>query len=828
MKNFNIVGRVINRETRQGIAGLKVEAWDKDLILDDLLGTAVTDEQGSFQIDFSESSFRDLIFLERKPDVFFKLFLADELIESTEKSVLWNVGAGKKEIIIEALDRSTPISSLKLQINFDEQPEKELDVALYAFETGGRFLSKWSIKEGQTSLSIPEASVNRLRLFVAPQELRQNKATPTLMDMERFHAYEPTWRFNPELPIQQLLPIPIVFWKFWLFCFCPVHGRVVKTEKIGGVSVDCPVPAARVHICEVDPLIFFIRKLPDADVFKLRDELLIVLERPPLPIPDPEPDPYSLQFPLQQVALSPQPEPPSIQLPLSTRAAFSSASVELVRSELIANINLIQPFLCRWPWFWPWLRYDEVAVVETNMQGHFDYLMIYACAGDKPDLYFWVEYQIGGVWTTVYRPSIRCHTYWNYVCGSEITIRVSDPRVFGAKPENNLAGLKVCIERIGSIYTNRIGSNGTLSPAAIPLGLTDIMPVGPTSTAMNCAFGGTLIPHLEFNAEALKNAGITHYRWSYQRLDENGMLGDDEKKHGVWYYIDAPVSHIYNEVYSNKFTVKSFDLGPDHAGLFKIPPSTPPKINPDDLNDYVWWSSHRLNEASAYLNTNIIAKLAGETQTHGYLGLKLELFRINDGTDVAEQVVNLSRDTFVVPPPVEDFNSGDYTAVQAPDTSVELADDGTVSAFFMRVYVDNRPTEAVIQETQVNTNAAGACGMIPYQNGDDAVLSFKAYQPGNFAVFIFNVYKGSSGLVDIASDQAKVTGSNGIYDFPDTSHLFKKSFDASTLVKHKTPICTSAAFSENLYVYAAVLDGYDWQYNLNSSDFKAFALTLEK
>ncbi|MFN9951584.1 MAG: hypothetical protein ACK55I_00675, partial [bacterium] len=67
---------------------------------DDLVGSAVTNEQGAFQIEFSESYFQDL-FLDRKPDLFFRVFRGEQLIKSTEDSVLWNVNRGETLMVIE-------------------------------------------------------------------------------------------------------------------------------------------------------------------------------------------------------------------------------------------------------------------------------------------------------------------------------------------------------------------------------------------------------------------------------------------------------------------------------------------------------------------------------------------------------------------------------------------------------------------------------------------------------------------------------------------------------------------------------------------------------
>jgi len=98
MSNYIVTGRVVERITRRGLAGLRVEAWDKDLLLDDLLDVGVTGSSGSFLLRFDESRFREL-FLDRRPDLFFKVFSGDQLLASTEDSVLWN--ADRSDITTE-------------------------------------------------------------------------------------------------------------------------------------------------------------------------------------------------------------------------------------------------------------------------------------------------------------------------------------------------------------------------------------------------------------------------------------------------------------------------------------------------------------------------------------------------------------------------------------------------------------------------------------------------------------------------------------------------------------------------------------------------------
>jgi hypothetical protein len=78
-----------------------VKSYDKDLLFDDLLGSAITDTQGNFDIICELSDFRD--FFEKRPDIYFKVFGGDRttLIHDTKKAVRWNQGRmSEHEILI--------------------------------------------------------------------------------------------------------------------------------------------------------------------------------------------------------------------------------------------------------------------------------------------------------------------------------------------------------------------------------------------------------------------------------------------------------------------------------------------------------------------------------------------------------------------------------------------------------------------------------------------------------------------------------------------------------------------------------------------------------
>ena len=195
-KTFRITGRVID-QTGQGVEGLRVKAWDKDLIFDDSLGKATTDEQGCFTIEFDESYYQELCF-DRKPDIFFKVYKDNTLVKSTEDSILWNVSAGDREIIIH-VEGEWPIQFIRFGINafkvktneghkldrisknyIDFKLNNHLKKEILKYFSNGSSELKKAISE--LIVDYTKAGDSDLRSFIEGEILSQLKAKPDLKE----------------------------------------------------------------------------------------------------------------------------------------------------------------------------------------------------------------------------------------------------------------------------------------------------------------------------------------------------------------------------------------------------------------------------------------------------------------------------------------------------------------------------------------------------------------------------------------------------------------------------------------------------------------------
>ncbi|TKC98605.1 neuraminidase-like domain-containing protein [Polyangium fumosum] len=106
---YILTGRVVDIQTGQGLPDVRVEAWDKGRLCNDLVACAFSDALGIFRIVLETRHLREL-FLDRVPVLFFRLFEGLTCIASTERSVLWRVDRPESAVRIE-INRSTSTRS---------------------------------------------------------------------------------------------------------------------------------------------------------------------------------------------------------------------------------------------------------------------------------------------------------------------------------------------------------------------------------------------------------------------------------------------------------------------------------------------------------------------------------------------------------------------------------------------------------------------------------------------------------------------------------------------------------------------------------------------
>jgi hypothetical protein len=124
---FRIHGQVREVQTERGLSGLEIQALDKDLLVDDRLGMATTDEDGRFDIRYSKSDFRD--FFDLKPDIYLQVRGADGALLCTTEDKVRYEAEDTEEFLLEiprATERIADSDGLRRRIVGDSRLQHEL------------------------------------------------------------------------------------------------------------------------------------------------------------------------------------------------------------------------------------------------------------------------------------------------------------------------------------------------------------------------------------------------------------------------------------------------------------------------------------------------------------------------------------------------------------------------------------------------------------------------------------------------------------------------------------------------------------------------------
>nr|WP_316642629.1 hypothetical protein [uncultured Roseateles sp.] len=709
-------------------------------------------------------------------------------------------------------------------------------------DAGGALLAQGAMKATRQQLQSG-------RLVVSPMASDGGTAPPSRQRMERqLGAFTEPLQLDLREP-KIALKIARPFWERWPhLCGCWIRGRLIKRVLLpNGQIVDLPICHSRVTICEVDRWRLIIDRFPWADLLRLRTDLLEVIRRR-LPIPEPEPDPFPHALSgllIQPTAATPRtslPADASARIGLSQGVRLQAAAVAgsdlasldsagsalrlrdvsaaALRADLLAHIEVLRPYFCWIPWLEPWFIYTRQCYgpVSTDEQGRFSFLYVHDCHDlDQPDIYISAEQLIGGSWTTIHAPPLRCHTIWNYHCGDEITVVVSDPRALPCVPD-------VPTEPPGGVdrwvMPMAIGGTwiaGTAAPGPVPPGW--VRPDGMTDYGgiVNAPFGATL-GFRQQHALTIPNVGANgqyYYRWSFRPGTSGG-----------WTKMLDPVSRTYvRDVPGPNVQFPAVQLGPQPGELFRFKPAL---FSPADWGistagdpagtQYYWPVDNSIGDIyAARWTTPGTASPATAPALAGNYQVKLEVF------DSLGNLVMPGAGTFsfVVP----DHFSGDTLF-----TRVAAASELDGGGFVFTVLVDNSRCSANIQPPTLSTGVGvDDCGFLRYTAGTALTLAFDAVHPHNRATFGFSLIRGVFSVPDAGAGGEVGAVSSGFYAGSGSGN-FSHAFPVSTLlgpVPGHPDSCVNAAFSANLDLDAKATDGNSRISSYDAGFVRAFALAVQ-
>ena len=717
------------------------------------------------------------------------------------------------------------------------------DSVAYVFDVNGGFIASEAIDGRRAGLALPARIAHQTaRIFIGPPVRAAGK--PTIASLTRLGAHEVRQRIGPDLgPIH--FPIPEPIWRCWFFCECQVSGKLVTTvTRPDGSSVQLPVCNSQVTICEVWPWERVIPLLPEPILARLRDEVVAVVLNP-LPSPGPvetgvaQVSALALQRQPASAAAIPRLRPPASSLAARSRtmatrslelanpvaptldamtfghvsALARSASTAEIASRLIDLYPIYIDWLCLWDWLEPWLYVDCLETVPTDDNGNFYATVWYPCCGPTPNLYFSAQQLQGSNWVTIYEPWLRCGAYWNYACGTTVTLNVTDPAAIPCNSPTTVnpppgADNWVLVTAVGGtwVWGSPSGppSMGCLSSPPVgwlqPDGLTDY------GSVVGAPFGG----YLGFRSGvsiSIPNPGMTYYRWSYRKLGTSS-----------WFYMsDTVVRHYVKETPPALPTFPVDVMGPLTVSgvpyLYRFKPLiAPAPLATDPAGTITYWPTDDLfgDIYSGYLDTTSLP--GGVAAAAGVYQIKLEVFDAN-----ANPVMpGASTFSFILPCNID--GSGDITARAAEPGELDV--DG---GFIFNLHIDNNRCGASIDAPAISGGGVvDSCGFLNYSSTANPIsIDFEATHLNGFATFDFSLIRGITDVGYDASGYVWNT-SAGVYTAPaDTGDFTSNGLTVGDLLG----TCVNGAFAEVLNVYATATTGWGDSITAYDASFvRAFAL----
>lgn len=730
-------------------------------------------------------------------------------------------------------------SSVCIRLSKDSGVKKTENLFAYVVDQSGKIVESAPFKEMEATLRSTKSIIEgQSKVYIAQEIPKQLALKSNERMLIKAGAYQVAKNFKNNTIIVNRIPDIIL--KPWHHGNCLVTGNITNTVTIDGKEMTGPVCHARVHLVEVETELIFpyipilYRRIPDWVINEIRQKILV-----PPPIPDPigpvsmaekidvPPSSFAMKSSLRQSSRMEYLPP----LPEHVRSGLASPLPDTVRQTMADNHHLLHPYLCMWPIFWPWIyEWDEDNIVYTDSNGHFEYWEDTTTEDGPLNIYTWVEVQINGQWATVYHPSMPCHTWWNYPCGTPINISLHDPRIVPCVTDP-LPGRIVWIKRIGNgtsirniaLHTVDVNKPSLFADAR---GLTNS--TGIEGGNFVSPFSGSFPIYIQFG-DGFPSANVTHFRWKYRRIADADLTPISEvfkKQEGTLtkhYTYQGTDIHGHTVFYGGDFPL---DVTLGSGKVYKIPHV--------DASVDTGIATAQWNQETVSINVDALSL------QNGLYEFVLELCdnagaAVNIGSDVYQI------DSFLPSPP-------NPASVPAKDIDPQyVIMSGTQAAGFRFVMrIDNDHTSCGIYNAMVlNQNGTTAttdtaCGFAQYEGepisppdplnpgkqqpkaNDKMLLRFFARQPHRFARFDYSVKRGNSSFVVIEGGQT-----------PEPVHMVFAggswiNYQYNPALTSLLGTCEKGAFAENLYLHAyhtngtVRLDGYD------SSAVAAFAIEPQR